>query len=104
MAKFVLAYRGGSMAQTEAEQEAVMGKWMGWFGSLGAAVVDGGAPFGEAKTVGTDGSLKGGGSGGLTGYSILEAGTIDDACSMAKSCPVLENGGTVDVYEAVPVG
>ena len=46
MAKFVLAYRGGSVPDTEAEQQAAMEAWMGWFGSLGDAVVDGGNPFG----------------------------------------------------------
>ena len=46
MGKYVLAYQGGSMAETPEEQEKVMAAWGGWFGSLGAAVVDGGAPFG----------------------------------------------------------
>ena len=50
MANFVLAYRGGSVPETEADQQAVMEAWMGWFGSLGDAVVDGGAPFGPSMT------------------------------------------------------
>ena len=40
MTKFVLAYTGGSAPDTKEEQDAVMAAWMGWFGQLGAAVVD----------------------------------------------------------------
>ena len=104
MAKYVLAYRGGSMAETEAEQKAVMDQWMGWFGTLGAAVIDGGAPFGPAKTVESNGGVADGGSAALTGYSIIDAVSLDDAASKAKGCPVLSSGGSVDVYEAIDMG
>jgi hypothetical protein len=101
MAKFVYAYRGGSTPQSEAEGKAVMEKWGAWFGTLGAAVIDGGNPFGASKTVASNGSAKDGGSAGLGGYSIVDATSLDDAASKAKGCPILEVGGTVDVYEAM---
>lgn len=104
MAKYVLAYRGGAMAETEAAQQAVMEQWMGWFGSLGAAVIDGGNPFGPARTIASDGSVSDGGAGALTGYSIIDAASLDDAAAKAKGCPVLAGGGTVDVYEAIEMG
>ena len=66
MAKFVLAYTGGSMAETPEAQEAVMQQWMGWFGELGSAVVDGGNPFGASTAVKADGS-PGSAAAGLTG-------------------------------------
>ncbi len=99
MAKFVLSYQGGAMAETEAEQKAVMDQWMGWFGSLGAAVVDGGAPFSASKTVASDGSVSDGNAAALTGYSIIDAADFDDAAEKAKGCPVLASGGSVGVYE-----
>jgi hypothetical protein len=101
MAKYVLAYRGGSVPESESEQQAVMDAWMGWFGSLGAAVVDGGNPFGPAKTVASNGGVSDGGSAALTGYSVIDATDLDDATAKAKGCPVLESGGTVDVYETI---
>jgi hypothetical protein len=101
MAKFVLAYTGGSMAETEEAQKAVMDAWMNWFGELGQAVVDGGAPFGASSTVGPDGNVASGGAAGLTGYSILEADSLDGAVAQAKGCPVLAAGGSVEVYEAM---
>ena len=101
MAKYVLAYRGGSVPASEAEQKEVMDQWMGWFGSLGAAALDGGNPFGPATTIASSDSVRDGGDAGLTGYSIIDASGLDDAATKAKGCPVLAAGGTVDVYEAM---
>ena len=57
MPKYVLAYHGGSRAESPAEQAKVMDAWIAWFGTLGDAVVDGGNPTGAAKTVSSDGSI-----------------------------------------------
>jgi hypothetical protein len=104
MPNYVLAYRGGAMAETEAAQQAAMAAWGPWFGSLGPAIVDGGNPFGPSATVAADGSVRDGGSSTLTGYSILAADDLGAAAEMAKGCPVLTDGGTVEVYETFPVG
>ncbi|HEX6392388.1 MAG TPA: hypothetical protein VFZ97_03040 [Acidimicrobiales bacterium] len=104
MAKYLLAYKGGSMAETPEEQQKQMEAWMNWFGSLGEAVVDGGAPFGPASTLASNGSVKDGGASALSGYSIINATTLADANDKAKGCPVLAGGGSVEVYEALPMG
>ena len=102
MANYVFAYSGGNgVATDQAERDAQMAKWGQWFGGLGPAVVDGGAPTGTGKTVGAGGSVSDGGSRGLTGYSIVAADSLEAAVEIAKGCPVLENGGAVDVYEAI---
>jgi len=92
------------MEETEAEQQAAMEQWMTWFGALGESVVDGGSPFGPSSTVGSGGSVSDGGRSSLTGYSIVAAESLAEACEKAKGCPVLLSGGTVEVYEAIPVG
>ena len=104
MGKYVLAYRGGGMGETEAEQQDAMTQWMNWFGSLGEAVVDGGSPFGPSSSVDADGKVSDGASSGLTGYSIISAESLNDACTKAKGCPVLSSGGSVEVYESLPIG
>jgi len=103
MAKYLLAYSGGSTPETEQEQAAVMQAWTTWFGQLGAAVVDGGNPFGASTSIAADGSVGGRGPSGLTGYSILRADSLDAATASAKDCPVLHGGGAVEVYEIVEV-
>jgi hypothetical protein len=98
MGRYVLVYQGGAMAETEEAQQAAMAAWGAWFGKLGAAVVDGGAPFGASGAVGGGASRT-----GLTGYSVLEADDLDAAVDLAGGCPIIADGGTVDVYETIDV-
>jgi hypothetical protein len=100
MGTFALIYSGGSMAQTPEEQQAVMQAWNEWFGTLGDSVVQVGNPFGASASVSGDGVGRPG-SLGATGYSVIRAGTLDEATGFAKSCPIIANGGAIDVYEAI---
>jgi hypothetical protein len=101
VAKYVLAYQGGGMPETPEEQATVMDAWTKWFGQLGSAVVDGGNPTsGAAATISPDGKVKQGADGtALSGYSIIEAASLDKATELAKGCPVLLGGATITVYE-----
>lgn len=101
MAKYVLLYSGGGMAATQAERDKVNQAWGAWFGKLGKAVVDAGNPFSDkVKSVASDGRVKEGASGErASGYSIVEASSVDQAAELAKSCPVLTSGGKITVYE-----
>lgn len=103
MPKYVLGYHGGgAMAESQEEIDKVMAEWGAWFGSLGEAVVDGGNPFGPAKTIGADGKITvGGGANPLTGYSVINAADLEDAVAKAQGCPVLAGGGSVEVAEAI---
>jgi hypothetical protein len=104
MGKYVLAYKGGGMGETEAEQQEAMTQWMNWFGSLGDSVVDGGNPFGPSSSIASNGAVSESGASALTGYSIISAESLSEACDKAKGCPVLSSGGSIEVYEAMPIG
>lgn len=102
MAKYLFVYHGGSNPGTEEEIAEVMNAWGQWFGSMGAAVIDGGNPVGLSSTVQSDGSVEGnGGSNPASGYSLIEAADLDDATAKAKACPVLAAGGSVELAEAI---
>jgi len=102
MSKYVFLYHGGGMPETPEEGQKVMAAWEAWFGTLGAAIVDGGNPFGESRTVAHDGATTaGGGANPATGYSIVDAPDIDAAIAHAKGCPILGTGGSVEVAEAL---
>jgi hypothetical protein len=103
MSNYLLAYRGGGMAETEEEQQAAMAAWGAWFGQLGSSIVDAGNPFSQSASVTNGGSVSNGAGSALTGYSVLSADTLDAATELAKGCPVLQSGGSVDVYEALPI-
>jgi hypothetical protein len=103
MANYMLVYRGGATPADDEEMAAAMARWEAWFASLGDAVVDWGSPFGRSATVSGTTAVDGGASA-LTGYSIITAESLSAATEAAQACPVLVIGGSVEVYEATPIG
>ncbi len=103
MANYVLVYKGGGgMASDEAARQKIMQAWGQWFGALGENLVDGGNPFGPCKAISPGGGVSERGSG-LTGYSIIKSDSLQSATEAAKGCPVLADGGSVEVYETFQV-
>ncbi len=98
MANYLLVYHGGSMPETETAQAEVMQAWTDWFTKLGPALVDGGNPASRTKHIAGDGSVSDDASG-PSGYSIISADSIDAAVALAKECPVLGGGSTIQVVE-----
>lgn len=105
MAKFLLLYSGGDMPATEAEQAAVLKAWTDWFTQLGSALIDPGNPFTPAaKTVKRGGAVSDGPYGGMaSGYSIIQADSLEKAASLAKGCPVLLGNAVISVFETFNV-
>jgi hypothetical protein len=101
MPKFLLAYHGGSMPETEAAQAELMQAWGAWFGSLGSAVIDGGNPVGQSHTISADSVVENGGANPVSGYSLIEAADYGDAIAKAKGSPHIASGGSVEVAQAI---
>ncbi len=105
MARFLLSYHGGTMGDTPDQQAAQMAKWMAWFGSLGAGLVDQGRPISTARTVASDGSVaEGGGANMVTGYTVIDATDLDAAVRIARGCPLLQTGGSIEVGQTLDMG
>ncbi len=103
MAKFVLMFHGGETPEEPSPE--VMDLWMAWFGELGDAVVEMGAPFGPSATIASDGTpSEGAGPDPATGYTVIEAANLHDAVVRAKGCPGLTSGGSVKLYQAMEMG
>jgi hypothetical protein len=108
MAKYLLAYTTDRsvastgqdmMGATPEEQQASLAAWNAWFAALGDKVVDPGNPTGPSATLSATGRSDGA-SAGITGYSIIQAGSLDEAAELAKGCPILaDQGGMIEVYE-----
>jgi hypothetical protein len=104
MAKYLLVYHGGSMPETPEAQSKVMAAWGTWFENLGPALADGGNPTSQARTISGDGKVSdGGGANPASGYSLIEADSLDKAVDLAKGCPVLGAGATIEVAETFNV-
>jgi hypothetical protein len=103
VAKFLLNYHGGKLADTPEGQAQAMAAWTAWFGQLGSALVDGGNPVCQTKTVAANGSVSNGNGNASTGYSIIQVNSIDEAVKASQMCPVLASGGSVEIGEIVEV-
>lgn len=103
MSNYVLLYTGGNMPATETERKKIYDEWMDWYKKIDKAVVDQGNPFSSmAKTIMTDGRVSDGPAGTMiTGYTIIQAMSLDAAVQLAKSCPALKNGTKISVYETI---
>ena len=107
MAQFIMLYKGDAtdMADmTQEEMQAVMAKWAEWMQGVGSALADIGTPFGPSSSIVDDGSA--GTAVSLTGYSIVQADTMDAARALADNHPFLSEGKgnfAIDLYEMLPV-
>jgi hypothetical protein len=104
MAKYLFIYHGGNPEKPETDPkkiEKTMAVWMKWFGDLGKAVVDPGAPTKAEKLVSRSG-LKDI-PNPLAGYSIIQADNLDAAIKFARSHPDVSAGMEIAIYEVLPI-
>ena len=101
MAKFLVTYHGGSMPDSEEGRKQVMAAFGAWVGRVGEALLDPGAPLGPAKTVTADAVQPGSADGPSTGYSVLQADSLDSAVALVRDHPFVARGGALQVTEAV---
>lgn len=103
MAKFIFAFHGGKMPESQEESAKIMAKWATWMEGLGASLADTGSILGGSSMVSTDGVADNGGADPLSGYMVVAAADKDAAVEIAKGCPILENEGRVEVAELMEV-
>lgn len=99
MPNYVITYIGGNRPATPEEGKQHFAKYMEWLSALGEAAVSPANPLGSTRTVNPDGTVEEGSKTSMSGYTIVSANTIDDAIAMAKDCPFLEIGGSLEVSE-----
>jgi hypothetical protein len=113
MKEFMMLFRheatGNSQAPTAEQMQAVMKEWQKWIKGIaadgkysgtnrlnsdgntlkpGQVITDG--PYAEAKEI-------------IGGYLIVKAGSLKEAVEMAKSCPNLVYGGSVEVRSVISI-
>ena len=101
MAQFIFTYLGGNPPATPEEGMKHFAKYKEWLTSLGGAIVSPANPMKNTHTVNADGSVTTGSNIAMSGYTIVETETIEQAVEMAKSCPFLAMGGSMEVAELV---
>ena len=108
MTKFLVLYDSSvpsaeMMANaTPEEMKAGMDAWMSWSQRSGDSIVDFGLPLGSSMRI-EPGSASPG-SSQATGFSIVQADSLDSAAKTLEDHPHLQTpGGTIDVLECLPM-
>ncbi len=99
MSQYLIVYLGGEQPSSPEEGQQHFAKYMEWLTSLGDAAVSPANPLKDTNTVKADGSVTDGSSSTMSGYTIVEADSMEAALSMAKACPFLDIGGSLEVSE-----
>jgi len=113
MKEFVMIFRNDSFPKVELTPDGMMTvtkEWENWIGgiaaqnklvSIGNRLADSGCtvksgnvitngPFVEIKEI-------------VGGFSIIRAESVEEAAEIAKGCPVLKIGGSVEIRDIVPM-
>jgi len=101
MPQYVIVYLGGDQPSNPEEGKQHMSKYMDWLSSLGESAISPANPLKNTSTVNSDGTVTSGGSTAMSGYTIIEANSMDAALSIAKACPFLDIGGSLEVSELI---
>ncbi len=101
MPNYIIAYHGGEKPASPEEGAAGMARWKTWVADLGDAVVNPGTPLSKTQTVSASGVSDGGGANPIIGFTVVSTETMEQALEMAKQCPHLDMGGTLEVAEMI---
>ena len=105
MPTYLVTYHGGrGMPSDPAEVQQMVAAFQAWVAEVGESMRDPGAPLAAARTVSAAGESDGQQQASIGGYTILEAGSLDEASALVRSHPFLSGGGSLQVSEAVNVG
>jgi hypothetical protein len=99
MARYIITYLGGDRPSSPEEGKKHFAKYKEWLSSLGDSAVSPANPFKNTSTVNADGSVTTGSTTSMSGFTIIEADSMETALGIAKACPFLEIGGSLEVSE-----
>jgi len=99
MPQFLIVYLGGDRPSSPEEGKKHFSRYMDWISSLGKAAVSPANPLKDTTTIGPEGSVTAGGKTTMSGFTIVESHSKDAALALAKACPFLEIGGSLEVSE-----
>ena len=99
MSQYMITYLGGNKPASPEEGKKQYAKYGEWLASLGDAVVSPANPLKGTCTVNPDGTVTQGSTTSMSGYTLIEAESIEAALEIAKACPFLEMGGSLEVSE-----
>lgn len=99
MAQYIMTYLGGDQPSSPEEGRQHFEKYKAWLVSLGDSAISPANPLKDTRTVNSDGTVTTGGTTSMSGYTVIEADSMEAALEIAKACPFLDIGGSLEVSE-----
>jgi len=99
MPQCIITYLGGDQPSSPEQAKQHFAKYKEWLTSLGDSAVSPANPLKNTSTVNSDGTVTARGTTTMSGYTIIETDSMDEALSIAKVCPFLDIGGSLEVSE-----
>ncbi|MFC2094292.1 YciI family protein [Bacteroidota bacterium] len=99
MTQYIITYLGGDQPSSPEEGKQHFAKYKEWLASLGDSAVSPANPFKGTSTVNPDGTVTTGSKTLMSGYTIIEVDSMEAALLIAKACPFLDIGGSLEVSE-----
>ena len=101
MPRYLIVYLGGDKPSSPEEGKQHFAKYMDWLASLGDAVISPANPLKDTHLLRPDGSVIPGGHTNMSGYTVVEAESIQAALEIGRACPFLEVNGSLEISELV---
>ncbi len=101
MPQYIIVYLGGDHPSSPEEGKQHFAKYKEWLSSLGGSVISPANPFKDTHTVSPGGTVTTGSTTSMSGYTIIESQSMEEAVEMAKACPFLDINGSLEVSELI---
>lgn len=101
MPQYIFIYLGGEYPENPEQGQKHFDRYQQWLTDLGPAVISPAIPFKDTHTVHPDKKIDEGTTTLMSGMSILQFDSMQDALSAATACPFGEINGTLEVSEMV---
>ena len=103
MAQYIITYLGGNQPSSPEEGKQHFAKYKEWLDSLGDSAVSPANPLKGTSIVNPDGTITTGSKTSMSGFTIIEADSMEAALLIAKACPFLDIGGSLEVSELMQI-
>jgi hypothetical protein len=101
MPKYIFVYLGGEYPADAVQGKQHFDEYQQWLNALGRAVISPAIPFKDTHTVQRGKAPLPGTTTAMSGLSILEFPSMNEALKAAESCPFLKINGMLEISEMI---
>ncbi len=101
MTQYIITYLGGDKPSTPEEGKQNYARYKEWLASLGDSAISPANPLKGTSTVNPDRTVTSESTTSMSGYTIIKTDSMESALEIAKACPFLDTGGSLEVSELI---